>query len=132
MLQGNSTLALGDTAGTALTVAAYYRFLEIAPHLTSQDLTAKAEKAFDGVVAKIDDNGWVTHVSSTENVHGSPLILQSASTPWARTVGLSTPKITHCTHRRDKRSLPRCGKLVRMPDTNQYLTLVSSYFISTF
>ncbi|OXG29456.1 hypothetical protein C359_04851 [Cryptococcus neoformans Bt120] len=70
MLQDNSTLALGDTAGTALTVAAYYRFLEIAPHLTSQDMTAKAEKAFDGVVAKIDDNGWVTHCVDPMGTYG--------------------------------------------------------------
>lgn len=70
MLQGNSTLALGDTAGTALSVAAYYRFLEIAPHLTSQDLTAKAEKAFDGVVAKIDDDGWVTHCVDPMGTYG--------------------------------------------------------------
>ncbi|KIR41426.1 hypothetical protein I307_03974 [Cryptococcus deuterogattii 99/473] len=70
MLQDNSTLALGDTAGTALTVAAYYRFLEITPHLTSQDLTAKAEKAFDGVVAKIDDNGWVTHCVDPMGTYG--------------------------------------------------------------
>lgn len=106
MLEDNSTLALGDTAGTALTVAAYYRFLEIAPHLTSQDLIAKAEKAFDGVVAKIDDNGWVTHVSSTYNFYDPPLIFQSVSTQWERTAGLSIQKIIHCTHRRDKRSQP--------------------------
>ncbi|WVQ84673.1 hypothetical protein IAT38_006828 [Cryptococcus sp. DSM 104549] len=61
MLQSNQTLTVGDTAGTALVVAAYYRFREIAPWLASDELTDKAEQAFDGVVAKIDSDGWVTH-----------------------------------------------------------------------
>ncbi|WVQ74275.1 hypothetical protein IAR50_003872 [Cryptococcus sp. DSM 104548] len=70
MLQSNATLAVGDTSGTALTVAAYYRFLKLAPELTSDNLTALAEKAFDGVVAKIGDDGWVTQVVDPEGTYG--------------------------------------------------------------
>lgn len=62
MLESNATLALGDAAGTALIVAAYYRLLKIAPLQTAPDLTAKAERAFDGVVAQLQDDGWLAHV----------------------------------------------------------------------
>ncbi|TYJ57918.1 hypothetical protein B9479_001273 [Cryptococcus floricola] len=70
MHQSNATLAVGDTSGTALTVAAYYRFLKLAPELTNDNLTTLAEQAFDGVVAKIDDNGWVTHAVDPMGTYG--------------------------------------------------------------
>ncbi|WVR00122.1 hypothetical protein IAU59_007264 [Kwoniella sp. CBS 9459] len=64
-------LSIGDTAGTALTVAAYYRFCVLAPEYTNTDDSAdtevaawmkeQAEKAFDAVVGFIDDDGWVRH-----------------------------------------------------------------------
>lgn len=37
-------------------------------------MIVKVEKVFDGVVVKIDDNGWVMYVSLIENVYGLLLI----------------------------------------------------------
>ncbi|OCF38058.1 hypothetical protein I316_00282 [Kwoniella heveanensis BCC8398] len=60
-------LSIGDTAGTALAVAAYYRFCLLAPELISDEtesgawMRERAETAFDAVVGFIDDEGWVRH-----------------------------------------------------------------------
>ncbi|WVQ66890.1 uncharacterized protein L199_005081 [Kwoniella botswanensis] len=68
--QDNQTLAVGDTAGTALVVAAYYRFLKICPDKVNDHLTKLAERAFDAVVAKIDKDGWVTHAVDPMGTYG--------------------------------------------------------------
>lgn len=56
------SLDVGDAAGTAAVVAAYYRFLVYAPTCTSHKLTRSAEQAFDAVVRKISSDGWLTQV----------------------------------------------------------------------
>ena len=56
------TLAGGETAGTALVVAAYYRFIDMFPTSAITSNTQAAERAFDGVVAKLDRHGWLTSV----------------------------------------------------------------------
>ncbi|WVW86267.1 hypothetical protein I302_108309 [Kwoniella bestiolae CBS 10118] len=70
MRQVNATLAVGDTAGTALTVAAYYRFVKLCPDKVNDALTRLAERAFDAVVAKIDKEGWVTHAVDPMGTYG--------------------------------------------------------------
>ncbi|WWC72107.1 uncharacterized protein I206_106067 [Kwoniella pini CBS 10737] len=70
MKQDNATLAVGDTAGTALTVAAYYRFIKLCPAKANPNLTKLAEKAFDAVVDKIDKDGWVTHAVDPMGTYG--------------------------------------------------------------
>lgn len=52
----------GEAAGTAIVVAAYYRFINMYPDQASASTDAAAEKAFDGVVVKIDSEGWLTSV----------------------------------------------------------------------
>nr|XP_018260774.1 uncharacterized protein I303_06490 [Kwoniella dejecticola CBS 10117]OBR82932.1 hypothetical protein I303_06490 [Kwoniella dejecticola CBS 10117] len=70
MKQDNATLAVGDTAGTALTVAAYYRFITLCPDKAHSKLTKLAENAFDAVVGKIDNDGWVTHAVDPMGTYG--------------------------------------------------------------
>ncbi|WWC91811.1 uncharacterized protein L201_006758 [Kwoniella dendrophila CBS 6074] len=70
MRQANETLAVGDTAGTALTVAAYYRYINICPSKKDDKLLQSAEKAFDSVVDKIDNNGWVLHEVDPQGTYG--------------------------------------------------------------
>ena len=53
----------GDAAGTALIVAAYYRFATLSPWSATSDLTNAANRAFDGVVNQLKDDGWLGHVS---------------------------------------------------------------------
>ena len=79
MLQANSTLckfsasrmflelkrcmsAIGDASGTAVVVAAYYRFVKLCPWQVNNKMNASASNAFDGVVAKISSDGWLTQV----------------------------------------------------------------------
>lgn len=67
----------GETAGTALTVAAYYRFITMFPESATDTDVAAAERAFDGVVSKIDSNGWLT---SVVNPMG-PWVIDGAQSP---------------------------------------------------
>lgn len=67
----------GESASTALVVAAYYRFRKLAPWLTTDEMNQACDRAFDGVMAKVDDNGWMTQVSSLspraeDNLSGTP------------------------------------------------------------
>lgn len=57
----------GESASTALVVAAYYRFRKLAPWLTTEEMNRACDRAFDGVMAKVDDAGWMTQVSSLQS-----------------------------------------------------------------
>jgi len=52
----------GESAGTALVLAAFYRYSVIAPNAVSQDMRDKAEVAFGGVIKKLGEDGWLTQV----------------------------------------------------------------------
>lgn len=70
MLQSNTTLAVGDVSGTAAVVAAYYRFHVLCPEYAVDVLTQGAETAWEGVMAKIGDDGWATHVVDPLGTYG--------------------------------------------------------------
>ncbi|GFZ48818.1 hypothetical protein JCM24511_06567 [Saitozyma sp. JCM 24511] len=71
MNQPNATLAIGDSSGTALTVAAFYRFLSVCSTASVSDsVKSLASKAFDGVVAQIDSNGWLGNVVDPLGTNG--------------------------------------------------------------
>jgi rhamnogalacturonyl hydrolase YesR len=53
----------GESASTALIVAAYYRFRKLAPWLSTAEMNEACDRAFDGVMAKVTDEGWMTQVS---------------------------------------------------------------------
>lgn len=63
MVQHDSQAAIGDSAGTAAVVAAFYRYADLFPWHVGSGVQAKAEKAFDGVMAKVNGTGWLTQVS---------------------------------------------------------------------
>jgi len=52
----------GESASTALVVAAYYRFRKLAPWLSTAEMNEACDRAFDGVMAKVTDEGWMTQV----------------------------------------------------------------------
>lgn len=56
-------VAKGESAGTALVVAAFYRFAVLAPNKVTQDHFGIAEQAFNGVMKKVDEAGWLGQVS---------------------------------------------------------------------
>jgi hypothetical protein len=51
-----------ESAGTALVLAAFHRFEVLAPWLVTDDMRAKAETAFSGVMKFVQDDGWLTQV----------------------------------------------------------------------
>lgn len=53
----------GESSSTALIVAAYYRFRKLAPWLSTTEMNEACDRAFDGVMAKVTDDGWMTQVS---------------------------------------------------------------------
>ena len=67
----------GETAGTALTVAAYYRFIKLYPDLATDANTKAAAQAFDAVVASLDEDGWLT---SNVNPMG-PWVIDGTKSP---------------------------------------------------
>ncbi|ORX38179.1 hypothetical protein BD324DRAFT_619871 [Kockovaella imperatae] len=77
MYESEPSLSIGDAAGTALIVAAYYRFAALAPRYATQTLTAQANKAFDGVIAQLGDDGWLTHVVDPMGTNGWVVNLNS-------------------------------------------------------
>jgi len=62
MLHWDQSLAGGETAGTALTVAAYYRYIDMFRSTATEANNAAAARAFDGVFAKINAQGWLGSV----------------------------------------------------------------------
>jgi hypothetical protein len=56
-------LAQGESAGTALVLAAFHRFEVLAPWLVTDDMKAKAEKGFGGVMKNLKEDGWLGQVS---------------------------------------------------------------------
>jgi hypothetical protein len=60
----------GESASTALVVAAYYRFRKLAPWLTTSEMNDACDRAFDGVMAKVTDEGWMTQVSKVHRSAG--------------------------------------------------------------
>ena len=70
MLQDNATLAVGDVAGTAAVVAAYYRFYTLCPEHTTDALSNSADAAFTGVLSYVGDDGWAAHVVDPLGTHG--------------------------------------------------------------
>jgi hypothetical protein len=54
----------GESAGTALVLAAFYRYSVIAPNAVDQAMRDKAEVAFGGVMKKLGEDGWLTQVCS--------------------------------------------------------------------
>jgi hypothetical protein len=61
----------GESASTALVVAAYYRFRKLAPWLTTAEMNDACDRAFDGVMAKVTDDGWMTQVSTCDLRRGN-------------------------------------------------------------
>jgi len=53
----------GESAGTALVLAAFYRYSVMAPNAVDQDMREKAAIAFKGVMSKLDEDGWLIQVS---------------------------------------------------------------------
>jgi rhamnogalacturonyl hydrolase YesR len=74
------SLSHGDTAGTALIVAAFYRYYLYYPSRINAWALEQADKAFKGVVDKIDDLGWVTQVVDPDGVNGF-LVYVNLATP---------------------------------------------------
>lgn len=54
--------ARGESAGTALVVAAFYRYSVMAPSAVSPFQREKADLAFKGVLKKLDNDGWLQQV----------------------------------------------------------------------
>jgi hypothetical protein len=73
----DSSLGGGETAGTAVIVAAYYRWLTLGPMNAPDWLRSAAAKAFDGVVAKIDNDGWLTQAINPMG----PWVVDGAKSP---------------------------------------------------
>ncbi|KAL7424293.1 hypothetical protein Q5752_001883 [Cryptotrichosporon argae] len=69
MDQGNATLALGDTAGTAAVISAFYRFYVLRPDLAG-GLTGQAAAAFDGVMSFVASDGWLSHEVDPQGTYG--------------------------------------------------------------
>lgn len=63
-------LSYGDSAGTALIVASFYRFFSYYPDRCNQWLLSQADKAFKGVVDKLGEDGWVTQVVDPDGTNG--------------------------------------------------------------
>jgi hypothetical protein len=61
----SDTVARGESAGTALAIAAFYRYSVMAPDAVTQFQRDQAEKAFKGVVGKLGEDGWLTQVYFT-------------------------------------------------------------------
>ena len=59
----------GESAGTALVLAAFYRYSVIAPNAVDQAMRDKAEVAFVGVIKKLGEDGWLTQVC-LNSIHG--------------------------------------------------------------
>jgi len=57
-----TVLDQGESAGTALVLAAFYRYAVIAPNAVDQAMRDKAEVAFAGVTRKLGEDGWLTQV----------------------------------------------------------------------
>jgi hypothetical protein len=55
-------VARGESAGTALVTAAFYRYTVMAPNAVTQFQRDQADKAFKGVVGKLGEDGWLTQV----------------------------------------------------------------------
>jgi hypothetical protein len=56
--------AQGESSGTALVLAAFYRYSVMAPDAVTQFQRNKADQAFKGVVDKLGEDGWLTQVCS--------------------------------------------------------------------
>jgi rhamnogalacturonyl hydrolase YesR len=80
MNEPNPELSHGDTAGTALIVAAFYRYYLLYPSRINQWALDQADKAFKGVVDKIDESGWVTQVVDPDGTNGF-LVYINLATP---------------------------------------------------
>lgn len=70
MHEGDPALAHGDAAGTALIIASAYRFYALFPERCNDWFVAQAEKGFNGVVDKLDDEGWVHQVVDPDGTNG--------------------------------------------------------------
>jgi hypothetical protein len=55
-------VARGESSGTALATAAFYRYSVMAPDAVTQFQRDQAEKAFKGVLGKLGEDGWLTQV----------------------------------------------------------------------
>ncbi|KAI9634162.1 uncharacterized protein MKK02DRAFT_8291, partial [Dioszegia hungarica] len=80
MNEPNPELSHGDTAGTALIIAAFYRYYLLYPSRINQWALDQADKAFKGVVDKIDESGWVTQVVDPDGTNGF-LVYINLATP---------------------------------------------------
>jgi hypothetical protein len=93
----------GESASTALVVAAYYRFRKLAPWLSTAEMNEACDRAFDGVMAKVTDEGWMTQVS----LHISSFLLiltLRLSIHWVLKDSWYTPTTTRYDRQKDKRS----------------------------
>jgi rhamnogalacturonyl hydrolase YesR len=66
----DAELSYGDSAGTALIVAAFYRYYLYFPSRCNDWLLSQADKAFKGVVDKIGEDGFVTQVVDPDGTNG--------------------------------------------------------------
>lgn len=55
-------IAQGESAGSALVLAAFYRYTVMAPNTITQTQRDAADKLFIGVVNKLGEDGWLTQV----------------------------------------------------------------------
>jgi len=55
-------VARGESAGTALVTAAFYRYSVMAPDAITQFQRDQADKAFKGVLGHLGDDGWLKQV----------------------------------------------------------------------
>ncbi|BEJ12619.1 hypothetical protein CspHIS471_0210790 [Cutaneotrichosporon sp. HIS471] len=69
MEETDPALTHADSAGTTAVVGAFYRFLVLRPDL-ARGMKPAAERAFSGVVNKVDGEAWLTAVVDPQGTNG--------------------------------------------------------------